>query len=51
MVVAFDPSTWEADAGESLSLSEFQDSQGNIEKPCFEKPKEQNQKQNTYPHK
>jgi hypothetical protein len=41
---AFNPSTWEAEAGRFLSLRpqpglqrEFQDSQGNIEKPCLEK--------------
>jgi hypothetical protein len=40
---AFNPSTWEAEAGEFLSLrpawclqSEFQDSQGYTEKPCLE---------------
>jgi hypothetical protein len=43
---AFNPSTWEAEAGGFLSLkvslvykSEFQDSQGYTEKPCLEKPK------------
>ena len=42
---AFDPSTREAEAGGFLSSSpawlqsEFQDSQGYIEKPCLEKPK------------
>jgi hypothetical protein len=40
---AFNPSTWEAEAGGFLSLrpaclqSEFQDSQGYTEKPCLEK--------------
>jgi hypothetical protein len=44
MVVAhaFNPRTWEAEAGRSLSLttglqSEFQDIQGCTEKPCFKK--------------
>jgi hypothetical protein len=42
---AFNPSTWEAEAGGFLSRgqpglqSEFQDSQGYTEKPCLEKPK------------
>jgi hypothetical protein len=38
---AFNPSTWEAEAGGSLSWrqSEFQDSQGYTEKPCVETPK------------
>jgi hypothetical protein len=45
MVHAFNHSTWEAEAGEFLSSgqpglqSEFQDSQGNTEKPCPEKKK------------
>jgi hypothetical protein len=40
---AFNPSTWEAEAGRFLSsrpvwsTSEFQDSQGYTEKPCLEK--------------
>jgi hypothetical protein len=40
---AFNPSTWEAEAGGFLSSrhaglqSEFQDSQGYTEKPCLEK--------------
>ena len=40
---AFNPSTWEAEAGGLLSLgqpglqSEFQDSQGYTEKPCLQK--------------
>ena len=41
MAHAFNPSTWEAEAGGFLSgglQSEFQDSQGYTEKPCFEKP-------------
>ena len=42
---AFNPSTWEAEAVRFLSsrpawsTSEFQDSQGNTEKPCLEKQK------------
>jgi hypothetical protein len=42
---AFNPSTWEAEAGGFLSSrpawlqSEFQDSQSYTEKPCLEKPK------------
>jgi hypothetical protein len=42
---AFNPSTWEAEAGGFLSSrpawskSEFQDNQGYTEKPCHEKPK------------
>jgi hypothetical protein len=45
---AFNPSTWEAEAGGFLSLgqpglqSEFQDSQAYTEKPCLEKPQKQN---------
>jgi hypothetical protein len=39
---AFNPSTWESEAGEFLS--EFQDSQGYTEKPCLEKPKEEKRK-------
>jgi hypothetical protein len=40
VVYAFNPSTWEAEAGGFLSLqSEFQDSQGYTEKPCLEKQK------------
>jgi hypothetical protein len=38
---AFDPSTWEAEAGGSL---EFQDSQGYSEKPCLKKTKTNKQK-------
>ena len=39
---AFNPSTWDAEAGRFLSLrpawsTEFQDSQGYTEKPCLEK--------------
>jgi hypothetical protein len=56
---AFNPSTWEADAGRFLKLnpkpktktefeaglqSEFQDSQGYTEKPCLEKPKKKKKK-------
>jgi hypothetical protein len=41
---AFNPSTWEAEAGRFLSLrrawsTEFQDIQGYTEKPCLEKAK------------
>jgi hypothetical protein len=43
---AFNPSTWEVEAGGFLRVrgqpglqSEFQDSQGYTEKPCLEKPK------------
>jgi hypothetical protein len=48
---AFNPSTWEAEAGGFLSsrpawsTSEFQDSQGYSEKPCFGKNKKQKKKQ------
>jgi hypothetical protein len=48
---AFNPSTWEAEAGGFLSLrpdglqSEFQDSQGYTEKPCL-KNKKQNKTKN-----
>jgi hypothetical protein len=46
---AFNPSIWEAEAGGFLSSgpgppslqSEFQDSQGYIEKPCLEKTNKQ----------
>jgi hypothetical protein len=47
---AFNPSTWEAEAGGFLSSrpawskSEFQDSQGYTEKPCLEKPNQTNLK-------
>jgi hypothetical protein len=47
---AFNVSTWEAEAGGFLSLrpawsiDEFQDSQGYTEKPCLEKAKQQQQK-------
>jgi hypothetical protein len=47
---AFNPSTWEAEAGRSLSSrpawsqSEFQDSQGYTEKPCLEKKINKNKK-------
>jgi hypothetical protein len=36
----FNPSTWEAEAGE------FQDSQGYTEKPCLEKTKQKKRKKN-----
>jgi hypothetical protein len=42
---AFNPSTWEAEAGLSLQ-SEFQDSQqGYTEKPCLKKPNQTKTKQ------
>jgi hypothetical protein len=51
VVLAFNPSTQEAEAGRFLSSrlapglqSEFQDSQSYIEKPCLEKPKIKNKK-------
>jgi hypothetical protein len=40
---AFNPSTREAEAGRFLQ-SEFQDSQGYIEKPCLEKLKKKKKK-------
>jgi hypothetical protein len=52
VVHAFNPSTWEAEAGEFLSRgqpglhSEFQDSQGYAEKPCLNKTKQNKTKQN-----
>jgi hypothetical protein len=45
---AFDLSTWEAEAGGSLSVKpdslqiEFQDSQGYIEEPCLKKQTKKN---------
>jgi hypothetical protein len=49
---AFNPSTWEAEAGGFLSSrgqpglqSEFQDIQDYTEKPCLEKQKQKNPKQ------
>jgi hypothetical protein len=45
---AFNPNTWEAEAGEFLSLrqpglqSEFQDSQSYTEKPCIKTNKQTN---------
>jgi hypothetical protein len=50
-VVAFNPSTWEAEAGEFLSLrpawsTEFQDSHGYTEKPCLQKSKQTNKQTN-----
>jgi hypothetical protein len=47
---AFNPSTWEAEAGGFLRSrpawsTEFQDSQGYTEKPCLEKQKNKNNKQ------
>ena len=38
VVYAFNPSTWEAEAGRFLS--ELQDNQGYTEKPCLEKQKQ-----------
>jgi hypothetical protein len=35
VVHTFDPSTWEAKAGQPGLQSEFQDSQGYTEKPCL----------------
>lgn len=37
VVHTFNPSTWDAGAGESLEAREFQDCQGYKEKPCLEK--------------
>jgi hypothetical protein len=50
---AFNLSTWEAEAGRFLRgqpdlQSEFQDSQGYIEKPCLENKTKPNQKKNTH---
>jgi hypothetical protein len=47
---AFNPSTWEAEAGRSLSLrpawsTEFQDSQGYTEKPRLKKQNKTKQKE------
>jgi hypothetical protein len=48
---AFNPSTWEAEAGGFLSSrqpglqSEFQDSQGYTEKPCLGKKKKKGRKE------
>jgi hypothetical protein len=44
VALAFNPSTWEAEAGGFLNLrpawsTEFQDSQGYTEKPCVKKKK------------
>ena len=53
---SFNPSTWEAEASPSLCIqgqpglqSKFQDNQGYTEKPCLEKPRENNavQKEST----
>jgi hypothetical protein len=48
---AFNPSTWEAEAGGFLSSkpawsTEFQNSQGYTEKPGLKKPKNKKQKKN-----
>ena len=45
MVHAFNPSTWEAEAGGFLQ-SEFQDSQGYTENPCLNPPRKKEQKIN-----
>jgi hypothetical protein len=51
---AFNPSTWEAEAGRFLSSrpadlqSEFQDSQDYTEKPCLKKPKKPKQEKGTH---
>jgi hypothetical protein len=48
---AFNPSTWEAEAGRFLSSSqpglqsEFQDSQGYTEKPCLKKPNQRKKRE------
>jgi hypothetical protein len=50
VVHAFNPSTWEAEAGDFWVQgqpglqSEFQDSQGYTEKPCLEKQKQKTNK-------
>jgi hypothetical protein len=49
---AFNPSTWEAEAGGFLSSrpawsTEFQVSQGYTEKPCLKKPKRIKKKENS----
>ena len=52
VVHAFNPGTWEAETGEFWVggqpglLSEFQDSQGNTEKPCLKNLKQQQQQTN-----
>jgi hypothetical protein len=49
---AFNPSTWEAEAGEFLRpawSTEFQDSQGYTEKPCLEKKKKKKKKKKKDP--
>jgi hypothetical protein len=52
---AFNPSTWEAEAGGFLSSrpaglqNEFQDSQDYTEKPCVEKPKQTNKQTKNLP--
>jgi hypothetical protein len=51
VVHAFNPSTWEAEAGGFLSSvlqSEFQDSQGYTEKPCLEKTKKKTKKKKSF---
>jgi hypothetical protein len=54
VALAFNPSTWEAEAGRFLSSvrgqpglqSEFQDSQSYTEKPCLKNKTKQNKKKN-----
>jgi hypothetical protein len=53
---AFNPSTWEAEAGGFLIRgqpglqSEFQDSQSYTEKPCLNKKEEEEEKKRKKPH-
>jgi hypothetical protein len=54
VVHAFNPSTWEAEAGRFFLIwgqpglqSKLQDSQGYTEKPCLEKNKQKNPKNKT----
>jgi hypothetical protein len=52
---AFNPSTWEAEAGGFLSArpawstNEFQDSQGYTERPCLKQQQQQQQQQKPGP--
>jgi hypothetical protein len=52
--MAFNPSAWKAEAGESrvqgqLDLqSEFQDSQGNTEKPCLDEKRQTHTKSTSF---
>jgi hypothetical protein len=57
VVCTFNPSTWKAEAGGSLWVpdqpglqSKFQDSQGYIEIPCFQKQNQTKNKQKTKPN-